>query len=45
MKLEITNKKIIDFYENNKEIDIESVNLILIDIYVKNCRFNKNKHE
>jgi len=31
MKLEITNKKIIDFYEKNPKLDFEAMNLMLID--------------
>ena len=32
-KIEITNKKILSFYETHKEIDIERMNLLLIDLY------------
>jgi hypothetical protein len=32
-KIEITNTKIINFYETHKEIDIERMNLFLIDLY------------
>lgn len=32
-KIEITNIKVIKFYEDHKEIDIEKMNLFLIDLY------------
>jgi hypothetical protein len=41
MKLEITNKKIIDFYEKNSKIDFEAMNLMLID-FIDQLQTNSN---
>lgn len=41
MKLEITNKKIIDFYEKNPKIDFEAMNLMLID-FIDQLQSNSN---
>jgi hypothetical protein len=35
IELIIKSKKVIDFYEKNPEIDFESVNLIIVDLYEK----------
>ena len=32
-RLDITNKRILKFYENNPGIDFQSVNLIFIDLF------------
>jgi hypothetical protein len=31
-KIVITNKKIVDYYATNKHIDIETVNILMIDL-------------
>jgi hypothetical protein len=41
MKLEITNKKIIDFYEKNPKIDFEAMNFMLID-FIDQLQSNSN---
>lgn len=41
MKLEITNKKIVDFYEKNPKIDFEAMNLMLID-FIDQLQTNSN---
>ena len=41
MKLEITNKKIIDFYEKNPKLDFEAMNLMLID-FIDQLQSNSN---
>ena len=41
MKLEITNKKIIDFYEKNPKLNFEAMNLMLID-FIDQLQSNSN---
>ena len=41
MKLEITNKKIVDFYEKNPKLDFEAMNLMLID-FIDQLQSNSN---
>jgi hypothetical protein len=40
-RLELTNKKIVEFYEKNPQLDVEALNLMLID-FIDNLQTNAN---